>query len=65
MVTIGRIPKIAQAFFRPLRIHFRRAAWDHFWGLVLALTVSRGGTIDRLAKLLRGATHRTLSLIHI
>ena len=59
MVTIGRIPRMAQAFFRPLRTHFARPAWDHFWGLVLALTVSHGSTIDRLAKKLRGSTHRT------
>jgi SRSO17 transposase len=59
MVTIGRIPRIAQAFFRPLRRHFARPAWDHFWGLVVAITVSHGSTIDRLAKMLRGSTHRT------
>jgi hypothetical protein len=59
MVTLGRIPRMAQAFLRPLRTYFGRPAWDHFWGLVLALTVSRGGRIDRLAKKRRGSTHRT------
>jgi SRSO17 transposase len=59
MVTIGRIPRIAQAFFRPLRTRFAQPAWDHFWGLVLAITISHGSTIDRLAKKLRGSTHRT------
>jgi len=59
MVTIGRIPRATQAFFRPLRTRFSRPAWGHFWGLVLALTVSHGATLDRLARKLRGATHRT------
>lgn len=59
MIAIGRIPQKAQAFFRPLRQHFGHAAWSHFWALVLAITVSHGATIDRLAKTLRGSTHRT------
>ena len=59
MVTIGRIPRVAQAFFRPLREHFGVRAWQHFWGLVLAITISHGSTIERLAKCLRGSTHRT------
>ncbi len=59
MMTIGRIPAKAQAFFRPLRDHFARPAWKHFWGLVMAITVGQVGTIQRLASSLRGATHRT------
>ena len=59
MVTIGRIPRVAQAFFRPLREHFAVRAWQHFWGLVLAITISHGSTIDRLTRRLRGSTHRT------
>ena len=59
MIAIGKIPKKAQVFFRPLRQHFSQAAWGHFWGLVLALTISHGSTIGRLAKTLRGSTHRT------
>jgi len=59
MVTIGRIPPVAQAFFRPLRDHFAVRAWHHFWGLVLAITIGHGSTIDRLSKCLRGSTHRT------
>jgi SRSO17 transposase len=59
MVTIGRIPRIAQAFFRPVRTHFAAPAWHHFWALVLAVTISHGSTIDRLAKKLRRSTHRT------
>ena len=59
MVTIGQIPRKTQAFFRPLRTRFSPAAWDHFWGLVLGLCIAHGSTIDRLAKCLRGSTHRT------
>jgi len=59
MVTIDRIPSKARAFFRPLRNRFSQAAWDHFWGLVLAICISHGTTVERLAALLRGSTHRT------
>ena len=59
MIAIGKIPKKTQVFFRPLRRHFREAAWGHFWALVLAITISHGATIERLAKTLRGSTHRT------
>jgi SRSO17 transposase len=59
MITIGRIPSVSKAFFRGLPKHFSQAAWDHFWGLVLAMTIAHGSTIDRLARLLRGSTHRT------
>jgi SRSO17 transposase len=59
MVSIGRIPRGTQAFFRPLRDRFARPAWDHFWALVLAITIGRGSTLDRLARCLRGSTHRT------
>jgi SRSO17 transposase len=59
MVTIGRIPAKSRSFFRPVRKHFPRPAWKHFWGLVLALTVGEGSTIGRLVRRLRGAAHRT------
>ena len=59
MITIGNIPRKIQPFFRTVQDHFSRPAWDHFWGLVLAMTVAHGATLDRLAKLLRGSTHRT------
>jgi hypothetical protein len=59
MVTIGRIPEKVHGFFRPLHERFTQPAWHHFWALVLALTLAHGGTIDRLAQLLRGSTHRT------
>jgi len=48
VITIGRIPKIAQGCFRPFRTHFAGPVWGHFSGPVLELTVSHGGTIDRL-----------------
>ncbi len=59
MITIGQIPRKVKRFFNPLESHFAGRAWGHFWGLVLAMTVAHGSTIDQLAKLLRGSTHRT------
>jgi len=59
MITIDRIPKKVKVFFRPLHAHFTEPAWEHFWALVIAITVSHGTTIDRLVKTLRGSTHRT------
>lgn len=59
MFTIGKIPGKVQRFFTPLRSHFTQRAWRHFWPLVLAITVSHGCTIERLAKALRDSTHRT------
>ena len=59
MVTIGRIPRKNRAFFRGVAKNFSDRAFRHFWGLVLAMTISHGSTIDRLARLLRGSTHRT------
>lgn len=61
MVTIGQIPRECTSFFNPVRKAFTRRGRGHFWTLVLAITISHGSTIERLAKLLRGpsATHRT------
>jgi hypothetical protein len=59
MITIGKIPKKLQRFFKPLKNHFTHNAWEHFWALVMAITISHGTTIDRLTKVLRGSTHRT------
>ena len=48
-------------FFRPVAGRFAYGGYGHFWRLVLALTISHAGTIERLTGLLRGpaATHRT------
>lgn len=61
MVAIGKIPRPCTRFFNPVRKAFTRRARDHFWMLVLAVTISHGSAIDRLARLLRGpaAAHRT------
>ena len=59
MITIGRIPRETRAFFKALAGHFSGRAFGHFWGLVLAMTVAHGWTVDRLAKWLRCSTHRT------
>lgn len=59
MFTIGRIPAQCKGFFKGLRHRFAAPAWDHFWGLVLAITIAPTATIDQLTRLLRGSTHRT------
>jgi len=59
MITIGRIPRRTQGFFKGIAGQFSQRAFGHFWGLVLAMTIGHGSTIDRLARLLRGSTHRT------
>jgi SRSO17 transposase len=59
MVTIGRIPRKTRSFFKGLAGHFSPRAFGHFRGLVLAITISHGATLERLAKLLRDSTHRT------
>lgn len=61
MVTIGKMPRHCKRFFRPVRKQFTHGGFDHFWMLVVAITVGHGATIDRLTRLLRGqhATHRT------
>ena len=59
MITIGRIPRRTQAFFKGLAGQFSGRSFRHFWGLVLAMTIGQVSTVERLAKLLRGSTHRT------
>jgi hypothetical protein len=59
MITIGKIPRKLQRFFKPLKRHFAQRPWEHFWALVMAITVSHGATIDRLTRALRATTHRT------
>jgi len=61
MFKIGQIPRVCKRFFHPLRDHFAYGGYGHFWRLVLALTISHVGTLERLAELLRGphTTHRT------
>ena len=59
MMTIGEIPAKCKGIFKGLEHHFGARAFGHFWGLVLAMTIAHGSTLDRLAKLLRGSTHRT------
>ena len=59
MITIGKVPQKVKCFFKPLKQHFAKNAWEHFWALVMAMTISHGATVDRLAKALRGSTHRT------
>jgi len=61
MFRIGQMPRPCKVFFNRHRGRFRHGGFGHFWRLVLAITISHGATIDRLAELLRGrgTTHRT------
>jgi SRSO17 transposase len=59
MVTISRIPTLFRSFFQPRRRHFRKQAWPHFYGLVLAIAMATEHTVERLNALLRLHTHRT------
>src|SRR4030043_326253 len=59
MITIGRMPKKVQSCFQSVEKHFSHPAFAHFWQLVLAISISHGATIERLAKQLRNSTHRT------
>ena len=59
MITIGRIPRRIKPFFALVKEHLGRPAWQHFWSLVLAITVADGATLERLVRLLRDSTHRT------
>jgi len=62
MVTIGRIPRLVNSFFRPQQRFFSQPAWPHFRGLVMAMAVGLEHTVGRLNALLRAHTHRTLAL---
>jgi len=59
MITIGKIPREIHTFFHPLKTHFAGPAYKHFCGLVMAIAIGHCSTIERLARLLRGSTHRT------
>ena len=59
MVTIGKIPKKLQSFFRPVKKQVSEHVYDYFCSMVLATCINHGSTIDRLVKLLRNSTHRT------
>jgi len=59
MVTIGRILRLVNSFFRPQQRFFSQPAWPHFRGLVMAMAVGLEHTVGRLNALLRGHTHRT------
>ena len=59
MLTIGKIPKKATAFFKPAKHRVTAHVYSYFCPLVIAICISRKTTIDRLVKLLRNTTHRT------
>ncbi len=59
MITIGKIPKKLQSFFKPVKKQVSEHVYTYFWSMVLSICISHGCTIDRLVKLLRNSTHRT------
>ena len=59
MITIGKMPEKLQSFFKPVKQYFSKPAYNHFWALVTAITIGHAATIGRLARTLRGSTHRT------
>lgn len=59
MVSIVHMPRCLSSFFRPVRRHFHRPAWPHFWKLVTAIAIGTEHTIERLNALVRLHTHRT------
>ena len=59
MLTIGKIPRKATAFFRPIKRSVTAHIYSYYCPLVIAICISHRTTIDRLVKLLRNTTHRT------
>jgi SRSO17 transposase len=59
MITIGKIPKKLQSFFKPVKKQVSEHVYSYFWSMVLSICISNGSTIDRLVKSLRNTTHRT------
>ena len=59
VLVVGRIPGVCRRFFRPDRSGSAGPAWHRLAGLVVALTLRRGRTIDRLARERCGSTRRS------
>ena len=59
MITIGKIPKKLQVFFKPVEKQVSKHVYGYFWSMVLSICISHGSTIEKLVKLLRNSTHRT------
>jgi len=59
MITIGKIPRKLQCFFKPTKRQVSEHVYGYFWSMILSICISHGSTIERLVKLLRNSTHRT------
>src|SRR4030042_5028111 len=59
MITIGKIPRKLQSFFKPAKRQVSEHVYRYFWSMVLSMCISHRSTIERLVKLLRNRTHRT------
>ena len=44
MITIGKIPGKLQSFFKPVKAHIAQRAWEHFWALIMAITICQVGS---------------------
>ena len=59
MITIGKIPKKLQSFFKPLKRQVSEHVYNYFWSMLLSICIGHSSTIDRLVKSLRNSPHRT------
>ena len=59
MITIGKIPRKLQSFFKPVKKQVSEHVNNYFWSFMLSICISNGCTIERLVKSLRNTTHRT------
>ena len=44
MITIDKIPGKLQSFFEPVKAHIAQRAWEHFWALIMAITICQVGS---------------------
>jgi len=53
MITIGKIPRKLQSFFKPVKRQISEHVHSYFWSMVLSICISHGSTVDRIVKSLR------------
>ena len=59
MIRIGKIPTKVKPFFDTLRIYFTKRQWEHFYKIVLAITIAYGRkNIKNLYRHMNAETHR-------
>jgi len=50
MITIGKIPKKLQGFFKPVKKQVSEHVYGYFWSMVLSMCISHGSTIEQTRK---------------